>query len=267
MKSAPTDNSGMDAGDRSPPVSMIERVTAVLEAFRVDDTHLGVSELARRVGLPKSTVSRLVADLVTHRYLERDGSGLRLGLRLFELGERAAKPKELRSLALATMADLRDATGQTVHIAVLEGTEVVYIGILRGRNAPKLGSRVGGRLPAYATGMGKALLAFSSPEVVAGVIAKGLVQLQPRTITDPDVLLRELEQIRQTGIAYSREESGADVVCAASPILTLSKEPVASISVVGRVGLLDVQRVGPAVHTAALALGRNLPANAIYGVL
>lgn len=248
-------------------VSVIDRVTALLGAFRAEDKQLGVSELARRANLPKSTVSRLVAELVEHRYLERDGTGVRLGLRLFELGELAAKPKELRSLALATMADLRDATGQTVHIAVLEGTEVVYIGILRGRDTPKLGSRVGGRLPAYATGVGKALLAFSTPDVAERVIDNGLVQLQPHTITDPGLLLRQLEKIRHSGIAYEREESGPGVTCAASPILTGNQHPVAAISVAGRVGLLDVRRVGPAVHTAALALGRNLPARTIYGPL
>ncbi len=246
-------------------VSVIDRVTAVLGSFRVEDKKLGVSEIARRSNLPKSTVSRLVAELVRHRYLERDGTSVRLGLRLFELGELAAQPKELRSLALATMADLRDATGQTVHLAVLEGVEVVYIGILRGRNAPKLGSRVGGRMPAYATAVGKALLAFSTPDVVENVVSNGLVARQPRTIVDPTVLRRELETIRNSGLAYEREESGPNVACAASAILTSTREPIAAISVSGQVDQFDARHVGPAVHTAALGLGRQLSLRALRG--
>ena len=244
-------------------VSVIDRVTLVLGAFRSDDKRLGVSELARRANLPKSTVSRLVAELVEHRYLERDGAGVRPGLRLFELGELATQPKELRSLALATMTDLRDATGQTVNLAVLEGGEVVYIGMLRGRNASRAPARVGGRLPAHTTGVGKALLAFSPPEAADAVIAGGLARLQPNSITDPDVLRRELEAVRVSGLAYDREESGRGIVCVASPILKSGYGPIAAISVSGRAGLIDVKHLGAAVRTAALGLGRNLPARAL----
>ena len=235
----------------------------VLGAFKADDKRLGVSELARRANLPKSTVSRLVSELVEHRYLERDGSGVRPGLRLFELGELATQPKELRSLALATMTDLRDATGQTVNLAVLEGTEVVYIGLLRGRNAPRTPARVGGRLPAHTTGVGKALLAFSSDEIVESVIASGLVKAQPASISDPDVLRHELEAVRGSHLAYDREESGRGIVCVASPILKSGYGPIAAISVSGRAGMFDVNHFGPAVRTAALGLGRHLPPQAL----
>lgn len=244
-------------------VSVIDRVTLVLGAFKAEDKRLGVSELARRANLPKSTVSRLVSELVEHRYLERDGSGVRPGLRLFELGELATQPKELRSLALATMTDLRDATGQSVNLAVLEGGEVVYIGMLRGRNAARVPARVGGRLPAHTTAVGKALLAYSSAEIVEAVIDGGLAGPQPGSITDPEVLRRELEVVRETGLAYDREESGRGVLCVASPILKTGYGPIAAISVSGRTGLLDVKNVGPAVRTAALGLGRHLPARAL----
>ena len=237
-------------------VSIIERMTAVLGTFTANHDRMGVNEIARRAGLPTSTTSRLVGSLVRHGYLDRDGHRVCVGLRLFELGKLSGQPNELRSLALPTMADLRNATRQTVHLSVLEGTEVVYIGILHGADSSALLSRVGGRLPAYATGAGKALLAFSEPEVVERVIDEGFVAFQPGTITDPGSLRRELEAIRRTRLAYSNAEAGPGVAGAASPILTPDARVVAALSVSGRIGGFDPHRIGSAVHLAAAHLGR-----------
>ncbi|WP_353988690.1 IclR family transcriptional regulator [Ruicaihuangia caeni] len=245
--------------DRGAPVSLLARATAILDCFDVKRSALGVSDIARRTGLPKSTVSRLVGELVDLRYLERDGSQVRLGLRLFELGELAAGPKELRKLAFASMADLRDATGQTVQLGVLDGVEVVYVGILRGRSSVKLPSRVGGRMPAYATGSGKALLAFSEPDVVERVIANGLDAVGPRTIIDPEAFRRELAFIRAAGVSYEVEESRPGIASAASCIVDAAGVPVAAMSISGRVGEFDARRVGLAVRTAVVGLMRQLP--------
>jgi len=251
-----TKGGDVQTSDPSAAVSVIERMTAVLDAFSAADDRIGVNEIARRSGLPKSTASRLVSSLVRHGYLERQGHSVSVGLKLFELGKLSGQPNELRSLALPTMADLRNATRQTVHLSVLEGTEVVYIGILPGLDSSALLSRVGGRLPAYATGAGKALLAFSSAEVVERVIERGFVAYQPGTITNAGSLLRELEAIRRTRLAYSNAEAGPGVTGAASPILTADARAVAALSVSGRIGGFDPQKVGSAVHLAALHLGR-----------
>lgn len=234
----------------------------ILGAFRFEDRTLGVSELARRTGLAKSTVARLTGELVRLQYLERQGVSLRLGLALFELGQLAATPKELRRRAIGIMADLRNATGHTIHFAVLDGTEVVYIEILRGRGTPQLPSRVGGRLPAHATAVGKAMLAFSPPQVLEDVISTGLPAVGPDTITDEKALRKALADIAATGLAYECNESAPDSFCAASPVLDAGGGLVAAVSVSGKVGHLDLHRVAPAVRTAALALGRQLPRNA-----
>nr|WP_245956674.1 helix-turn-helix domain-containing protein [Nonomuraea fuscirosea] len=111
------------SGEGTPP----ERIAAILSAFSPGDNLLGVTQIARRTSLPRSTVHRLAADLVSCGLLERHGTGIRLGLRLFELGQRVPRRRLLRQAALPYMADLREATGQTVHLAVLEGCEVVYL--------------------------------------------------------------------------------------------------------------------------------------------
>lgn len=237
---------------------MASRIALILSAFRPGDRSVSVSELSRRTGLAKSTVSRIVGELVNHRFLERIGPGLRLGVRMFELGELAARPRDLRKLALASMTDLRNAVELTVHLAILEGNEVVYIEILPVRSGPRLPSRVGGRMPAHATGVGKALLALTPDEAIEEFIASGLRKVGPRTITDSERLWRELARIRTAGVSYEREESGPGIACAAAAITGAGGEPIAALSAAGWAGEFDPRRIGPAVQTAASALSRGL---------
>jgi DNA-binding IclR family transcriptional regulator len=235
-------------------------VSALLAAFEPRDTSLGVNELARRTGIPKATVSRLVKEMAEVGFVERRGARLGLGLRLFELGEQASRRRSVREVALPFMADLREATGQTIHLAVLDGTDVVYVEILRGRNAPRFPSAVGRRLPAHATGVGKALLAGSSEAVVEAVIAAGLTRVGPRTITAPGPLLHQLKRISASGIAYEHEESAPGVACVASAVHVDDGPPVAAVSASGYFGKVNIRRAGPAVHTAALSIARALSA-------
>src|SRR5688572_4710091 len=123
----------MRADPESDAVGVLDRMTAILEAFDEDDHGLHLSELAARADLPKSTVSRLVSTLVRERYLERDGKVIHLGLRLFELGQLAQEPRELRAAALPVMADLRNRTGETASLAIRDGREMVCIAVVRGR--------------------------------------------------------------------------------------------------------------------------------------
>lgn len=235
---------------------MVGRVDAIFSAFTPDTDALGISELSRRTGLAKSTVSRIVTELVERQFLERGGDGVRLGLRLFELGESATRPRDLRKIAIATMSDLRAAVGLTIHLAVLEGNEVVYIEILPTRDRPPLPSRVGGRMPAHATGVGKALLAWLPPAGLDALMADGLVKVGPNSITGPTRLRRELTKVRVDGVAYEREESSPGVACAASAIRVPSGEAIASMSAAGWVRDFDVRRVGLAVQTATLTVSR-----------
>lgn len=254
------------AGSSAPPTarpavpSVLARAVSLLDAFHPDDPGLTVSELGRRTGLAKSTVHRMAVELCRLGLLEQTPDGLRLGLHLFELGQLVHRQRSVREAALPLMEDLREATRSTVHLAVREGIEVVYVEILRAKGAPSLPSRVGGRMPAHATGVGKALLAFSPPEVVNARIEAGLPPHSPHTIIAPGPLLRELTTVRATGIAFDREESGPGIVCAAAPVFGADGSPVAALSVSGRSSHTDVERVGLAARTAALALTRQLAA-------
>jgi DNA-binding IclR family transcriptional regulator len=239
------------------PTSVVRRIALLMTAFGPQDTYLGVNELARRTDLPKATVSRLVKEMVEHGFLERSGGRVGLGLSLFEWGEQASRRRSVREVALPFMADLREATGQTIHLAILDGSEVVYIEILRHHNAPKLPSKVGGRFPAHATGVGKALLAASPETVVERTIEAGLVPIGPRTITSEQQLRRQLKRIAAAGLAYDYEESVLGIVCVASAICDSQGAPIAAVSVSGWAGKVDIRRVAPAVHTTALSIARS----------
>lgn len=236
--------------------TVVVRAASLLFAFRPGEGPLGPSELARRTGLAKSTVARLAGDLEDAGLLERVGRGHQVGLRVFELGEVAARPRDLVRIARAQLLDLRRATGQAVHLAVLEGTEVVYVMVLKPLSGPPIPSRVGGRMPAWATGVGKVLMAHGSEETYREVVATGLPPVGPRSIRSEDALRTELESIRRAGIAYEREESAPDVGCAACPVLDGSGRAIAAVSVSGWSGRLDLRRAGPAVKTAAYGISR-----------
>jgi DNA-binding IclR family transcriptional regulator len=238
--------------------SAVARVSAVLSAFDAHHPELRVLEISRRSGLPKATTSRLVKELLEHGFLERDGSRLHIGTRLFEFGELASRHRNLRSVALPYMADLREATRQRVHLAVLDGHDVVYVEILRSKDAPRMASEVGGRLLAHASGVGKALLAFADPVLVETICQRPLKPVGPRTITSPELLRRELARVRNLGLAFDHEESGPGVACVASPILRADGSASAAVSVSGWSGRMNLRRMGPAVRAGALALSREL---------
>lgn len=249
--------------ERPDPVlnSVLGRAMTLLTAFRSGEAEMTLAELSRRTGIPKPTAHRLLAELATWNIVERTPSGLRLGMGLFELGQLAPRQRGLREAAAPFLADLLEATHETVHLAVLDGLDVVYIQKLVARRGPRLPSQVGGRMPAYCTGVGKALLAFAPPELLAEVFAEGLLRRTPRTIVAPGLLEQELRRIRATGVAEEHEESTVGIACVAAPVLARGRRAVAAISITGWANRLDTGRLVPAVRTAALGLSRALGAS------
>ena len=237
---------------------VLSRTLTLLETFEAADASLSLAELSRRSGLPKPTVHRMVAEMTRERMLERlDDGTYRLGMRLFEIGERLQTNRTLSDAALPIMEDLREATRQRIHLAVLDGVDVVYVEIL-GANLMHVGSRTGGRFPAHATGVGKAILAYSPRAVVQARIEAVLPRLSPRTITTPGALERDLHDVRSRGFAQDREESHVGVSCVAAPAFGSDHKVRAALSITGRTTSIDPVRLGPAVRTAANTLSRAL---------
>lgn len=251
----------MRTADWTDSVSVLDRVTAVFDAFGEEDEGLGVSELARRANIPKSTVSRIAADLVDQRFLDREGDKFYLGVRLFELGQTVEQPRRLRRIAHPVMAELRDLTGQSVQLAVLDGADVVFLAIVRSEPTVRPSARIGGRLPAHTTALGKAMLAFSPPGALATVLAGGLPRRTPYTIGEPEAFVLELRRVHSAGVATETEECVVGRSCAASPVFGPGGAPVAAVSVAGPSTSVTADRVGAAVRAAAATLSRRVLAH------
>jgi DNA-binding IclR family transcriptional regulator len=238
--------------------SVTGRVFSILDAFGDTDRNLTAAELVRRTGLPKSTVHRIIGDLVDHGLLERAAGGYALGLHLFELGCLVAPHRRLRELALPFMEDLYEATHEVVHLAISHGSEVLYLVKISGHGRLPLPTRDGARMPLHATALGKAMLAFSPRAAVRQVLGRPLPALTPYTIVVPDVLLRELAEVARTGVAFDREEAMVGAVCVAAPIFMPGPPSLAAISVTGPSRRFDPERVASAVRLVATAITRAL---------
>lgn len=248
------------------PNSVLGRAFTLLTAFRPDETEVGLAELARRTGISKPTAHRLLHELAGWDAVEQVGRGWRLGMTLFELGLLAPRQRGLREAAAPFLADLFEATHETVHLAVPDGTEVVYVQKIDGPRGPDVASRIGGRMPAYCTGVGKALLAHAPPDRFAAVLAAGLHRRTPRTVIAPGLLEAELATVRERGVAEEHEESTVGIACVAAPIFASDGAAVAAVSITGWAPRLDTGRFAPAVRTAALGVTRTLRTGGEHGL-
>jgi DNA-binding IclR family transcriptional regulator len=236
---------------------------AVVSAFSYAEPVLGVSELSRRLGVGKSTVHRILATLAADGFVERTADDrYRLSLRLYEIGQEVAASNELRERAHPALERLRNETGETAHLAVLAGTDVVYLDRLESPHMLGLMTRIGRRRAAHATSSGKCLLAFGPPSAVALVVAGGLPRLGPRTITTPGLLRRALREVRARGYAVSVEESAPGVVSVGAPIFDASGECVAAMSVAGPISRMPPESLGASGRFVRLVLAATARSDA-----
>lgn len=202
-------------------VQSIERAFALLRALSVGSA--GVTELADRVDLPKSTVSRLLSALENEGVVEQLESGgvYRLGQTLISLAGASGPGDNLVAAARPYLIDLTDLTSETSGVSVLEGDEVYYLEHVETDDQVQVRDWTGEKLPLHVTASGLALLATSTPEFTDRYLDAPLVQYTSRTITDPDRLRQRLVKIRATGWVWVHEEltPGLNSVAAAIPVV------------------------------------------------
>lgn len=221
----------------------VDKALSLLHMFHGGEA-VGVSELARRASLSKSTAYRLLATLQRNGFVDRKGSAYRLGRSLYELGGLVYEryPGRLRETLLPFMTDLYERTHEIVHLAVLQDTQVVYLEKLHGHQRVACPSRIGGRVPAYCTAVGKVLLSHDF-EAIDRTLAEGLKPLTPTTITDRYRFIDDLGVIRSSGLAYDDEEAVRALTCVAVPVVDHLGRPVAALSIAGAKG-----RFNPRAH-------------------
>ncbi|MFD4406262.1 IclR family transcriptional regulator [Nocardia sp. NPDC058499] len=243
---------------RELPQSMVERMTAILDAFEGRAARLSLEDVADYAGLPRSTVHRILHQLVGLDWIEHTASGYRLGRRALGLAGGDGGRSELRAAAAPLLHQLHLQTGLVVHLTVLEGGDSVYLDKVGGRFATCVPSRVGGRVPAYATAGGKAFLAGLAPESVDALYDPRLRGCTDRTVTDLPALHQELNRIRRrNGLALEHGESAPGVSCVGAAIRGYDG-PVAGISLCGDTRSARLDRVAPLVADAARTISRTL---------
>src|SRR5262245_11851292 len=234
------------------PSAVIDRVSLVLDAFD-GPGRLTLAQIVRRTGLPRSSAHRMLERLVALRWLRRSGRDYELGMRLVELGSLAVHQDRLHRAATPLLHDLHRATGLVVHMAVLDGSDVVYLEKIGDRMTAAIPSRVGGRQPAHCAAVGKAMLAYNDEADI------DLTSRKTRySIGTPAQLTAELAKVRAHGVAVDREESLSGFGCVAAPI-GAPGEAVAAVSVCGPMNRMSFdQRLAAPVRMTAMGIWRNV---------
>jgi len=225
----------LQAKNQAASFKSFRKVIRVLECFSLQEPRLSLSEIARRAELPLSTAHRILATLREARIVEQEGDRelYRLGLKLLELGSMVLANMELHREALPFIEELARESGETVHLGVFDGSEVVSIEKMDSPQGLASQVTVGKSAPAYCTAVGKALLAFQPEAVLDRICKLGLTGYTPRTITHSARLRKELERIRIAGYAVDDEEHHPGVRCVAAPVRDYSGNVIASLSISG----------------------------------
>jgi DNA-binding IclR family transcriptional regulator len=233
---AVTNDGQSESGARSPLIGSVRTAARALRALSAANGEMGVAELARTIDVSKSTAHRILATLAAERLLDHDHETgrYRLGLAMYEMGTEVIDHVDLHEAALPVLTTLRHRTGEMVHVAVLDGLEVVYVERLESRHMLPVFRGVGVRLPAHTTSSGKVLLASLSPDELRAALGDDpLPARTPRTITDPQALIAELEKTARRGFGVNIEEGATGVSSVGAPIHDRDGLVIAAVSVVG----------------------------------
>lgn len=220
----------------SPLVQSVERAISILESFSASEPELGVGEISRRVGIPKSTVFRLLATLEDRELISQNPeTGLyRLGIGLLVLANNAMITTDLQRVVRPYLRQFAQDLNETVTLTVLDGNDVVNLELFTSpeRLIMRVGW-VGRRMPIHATASGKVLIAFKPEEERQIFFSEALERFTPNTITDHETLKKELRHIRKDGYATAFEEMEIGLSAISSPVRNYDGEVIACVSVSG----------------------------------
>ena len=213
--------------------SVLSRAVRIVEAFGPGDTALTVTEISRRSGLHIATASRLVEELGSLGWLQRDSDRkVRIGVKMWEVVSRASPTLSLREAAMPIMQDLHGIVGQHIQLGVLEGDEVLFIERLTAPGAVINYTRVAGRLPLHASSSGLLLLAYAPAAQQERVIVGPLKVFTDQTISNPSQLRSALAEVRRQGFAFLPGHIHPDATGIAVPVRDPGGNVVAALAIV-----------------------------------
>ena len=215
-----------------------------------------LADLVRHAGHPRPTVHRLLGELRRFGFAEQDEATgrYRLGPKILLLSAQCLGGLDLRRVAQPILRELVDEIGHTAHLGVRDGHNVIYIDKTETSRGVRLASTLGQQREVTATGLGKAILAFTPAPIVADLLSASLPRRTPGTITDPVLFREHLQGVRAGGIAFDDEECDVGIRCTAAPIIDHTGYAVAAISVstlAAQVPWQELERLGARVAAAA----------------
>jgi len=245
---------------------ILGRTMDVLHCFTEDEPELSAVQLAERTALAASTLHRLLGQLIDAGLIVRmPGHRYAIGPKLWELGELSPLALRLREAAQPHMLRLYEATGENVHLAVLDGppqsATALYVGRITGSGSIPTLSRMGGRHPLHTTGVGKALLLTRGPEWLDGYFSAPLERETTRSITTESELRADLDAARRRGYALTREEMTLGNLSVGVPLGSVAGLPAAAIGVVVHLERADERVLAPLVVQSAKELTKALRAS------
>ena len=205
----------------------------ILKLFSKDKPIWGITEISKELQLPKTTVSRLIGDLVKEGYLKKADRKYCLGLSILSLTGVIMSHMEIHKEAFEPLKCLVNKIEETAHISTLEGTHLIYMLKVECKQTVRLLSHVGHHRPPSCSSPGKLLLAFQPKEIIDEVIKEGLPKRGPNSVTDPDQLIQQLQTIRKNEYCVCIDEMYEDVVSIAAPIKDYTGKVIASVSTIG----------------------------------
>ena len=196
------------------------KALAVLDLMGEQRRPLSVAEVAEQVGADRATAYRMLMTLVQAGYVRRDeGAKLyRLSFKVLSLARHLVSEDERASQILSTLRRISEETGETVHYSALDRDAAVLLFRAKGTQRVAVDFQIGDRSPLHCTSIGKVLLAYLDAPAVETILAAGLPQVAPNTITDPDALRAELAAVRAQGYAFDDLEFAPDMRCVAVPV-------------------------------------------------
>ena len=261
------DREGKDDKEKSPyfVIQSVDRTLNILECFIREGRPLGVSEIARQLGLNRSAAHRFMMTLQMHGYLQqsRETEKYMVGPKAFELGAVYTNSTDLTVEGKKLLIELVGRTDCTAHLAILDQGSVLYLVNVEPDQRAVLFGAVGQRAPFYRTGLGKSLTAWLPKEQLAELLADcKFEKLTENTILSAEQYEQELERVRQDGYSMDREESSIGMRCFAAPIRNRRNEVIAAISISGY-GIAEdrSQEYALAVMSSAAQLSRRLGMN------
>lgn len=261
--------------DRAEPIagtqSLDRALTVLLQVAESPPPGLTLAACSSILGYSKPTTQRILRTLVSRSFLAYDDElGVyTLGVANAQLGSEYLHRLDLRRVALGQMRELVEATGETAHLGVVTGLDVVYIELVDSPHPVRIFSRVGASVPAFATAIGKAILAFTDPSELDQHIPTTFTARTAKTITSRATLDADLALARERGYAIDDEENRQGIRGYAAPIFDHAETVIAAVSIGGPAGRIsgDDAEIGSAVVATAGRISRLLGSRrAVEGV-